>query len=154
MYRKQRAPLSAFLSRFGTGGALPHNAGRRRLPKMRAQTRLPPVQRAVSVYLLPPTDPVTDGTVPHHSHVSLRKWFLTVYLISQDKCGIPAIQLSNQLRVTYKTAWSMLRCIRSAVGQQDAAHILSGIMGLNNAYWGGSKASGKRGLDTEMQRFS
>ena len=51
---------------------------------------------------------VTAGTVLHHSHVSLSKWFLAFYFVSQDKRGISAVQLSGQIGVTYKTAWSML----------------------------------------------
>lgn len=31
---------------------------------------------------------VTAGTVLHHNHVSLSKWFLAFYLVSQDKRGI------------------------------------------------------------------
>jgi len=47
---------------------------------------------------------VTAGTVLHHSHVSLSKWFLAFYFVSQDKRGISAVQLSGQIGVTYKTA--------------------------------------------------
>ena len=95
---------------------------------------------------------VTVGTVLHHSHVSLSKWFLAFYFVSQDKRGISAVQLSGQIGVTYKTAWSMLRRIRSAMGQRDAAHMLSGVVEFDDAYFGGPKAGGKRGRGTEKAK--
>ena len=45
---------------------------------------------------------VTVGTVMHRSHLPLVKWFLAFYLMTQDKRGISAVQLSRQLDVTYK----------------------------------------------------
>ena len=59
--------------------------------------------------------------------------------------AMSAVLLSGQIGVTYKTAWSMLRRIRSAMGQRDAAHILSGVVELDDAYFGGPKVGGKRG---------
>lgn len=158
MSRKQRMPLSEFLSRFGTeehcrdylaaqrwpeGFVCPkcgHKHGCRLSNGLYQCTRC---HRQTSV---------TAGTVLHHSHVSLSKWFLAFYLVSQDKRGISAVQMSNQLGVTYKTAWSMLRRIRSAMGQRDAAHILSGVVELDDAYFGGLKAGGKRGRGTEKAK--
>ena len=95
---------------------------------------------------------VTAGTVLHHSHVSLSKWFLAFYFVSQDKRGLSAVQLSGQIGVTYKSAWSMLRRIRSAMGQRDAAHLLSGVVEFDDAYFGGPTAGGKRGRGTEKAK--
>ena len=52
---------------------------------------------------------VTAGTFLHRSRVSLRKWFLALYLVTQDKRGISATQLAFSIGVNYKTAWRMLR---------------------------------------------
>lgn len=54
--------------------------------------------------------------------------------------------------MTYKTAWSMLRRIRSAMGQRDAAHLLSGVVEFDDAYFGGPTAGGKRGRGTEKTK--
>lgn len=62
MSRKQKMPMREFLYRFGKGGELPGLSGRTALagwlclPEMRAQTRLPPVQRSVPMYPPPPSD--------------------------------------------------------------------------------------------------
>ena len=95
---------------------------------------------------------VTADTVLHRSHVSLRKWFFAFYLVFQDKRGISAVQLSAQIGVTYKTAWSMLRRIRSAMGQRDKKHILTGVAEFDDAYFGGPTAGGKRGRGTEKAK--
>lgn len=96
---------------------------------------------------------VTAGTVMHHSHVRLTKWFLAIYFVSQDKRGISATQLADLIGVTYKTAWGMLRRLRSAMGQRDFTHMLSGIVEFDDAYFGGPKAGGKRGRGTEKAKI-
>jgi len=92
---------------------------------------------------------VTAGTVLHGSHVRLTKWFLTFYLVCQDKRGISAMQLSSQIGVTYKTAWYMLKRIRAAMGQRDKAHQLKGVIEFDDAYFGGPTIGKKRGRGTE-----
>ena len=46
----------------------------------------------------------------------------------------------------------MLRRIRSAMGQRDATHILSGVVEFDDAYFGGPKAGSKRGRGTEKAK--
>ena len=158
MSRKQEMPLSEFLNRFGTeescrdylaaqrwpdGFVCPkcgHKHGCRLFNGLYQCTHC---HRQTSV---------TAGTVLHHSHVSLSKWFLAFYFVVQDKRGLSTVQLSNQIGVTYKTARSMLRHIRSAMGQQDAAHLLSGVVEFDDAYFGGPTAGGKRGRGSEKAK--
>ena len=60
---------------------------------------------------------VTEGTVLHTTHMPLTQWFLAFYfIICQDNRGISAVQLVVMIRTTYKTAWFMLRHIRTAMG--------------------------------------
>lgn len=95
---------------------------------------------------------VTAGTVMHHSHIRLTKWFLAIYFVAQDKRGISATRLADLIGVTYKTAWGMLRRLRSAMGQRDRTHMLSGVVEFDDAYFGGPKAGGKRGRGTEKAK--
>ena len=46
----------------------------------------------------------------------------------------------------------MLHRIRSAMGQRDAAHILSGVVELDDVYFGGPTAGGKRGRGTNKAK--
>ena len=60
----------------------------------------------------------------HRSHLKLTKWFLGLYLVTQDKRGISATQLAISLGINYKAAWRMLTKIRAAMGQRDEQHLL------------------------------
>lgn len=53
------------------------------------------------------------------------------------------MQLAAMLGTTYKTARSMLRRIRIAMGQQDETHRLCGIIEFDDAYFG-SPTVGKK----------
>lgn len=46
----------------------------------------------------------TSGTIFHKSSTSLRTWFHAIFLMSQTRCGISAIQLMRETGVTYKAA--------------------------------------------------
>jgi transposase-like protein len=54
----------------------------------------------------------TAGTIFHKSSTPLTTWFHAIYLMSQTRCGISAMELMRQTGVTYKTAWRMLNQIR------------------------------------------
>lgn len=95
---------------------------------------------------------VTAGTFMHRSHVSLHKWFIAMYFVTQDKRGISALQLSFIIGVTYKTAWYMLKRIRTAMGQRDAQHLLEGVVEFDDTYFGGPTVGKKRGRGTEKAK--
>lgn len=95
---------------------------------------------------------VTAGTFMHRSHVSLKKWFLAFYFVTQDKRGVSATQLSFLIAVTYKTAWFMLRRIRKAMGQRDERYLLDGVVEFDDTYFGGPTVGKKRGRGTEKAK--
>lgn len=61
----------------------------------------------------------TAGTIFHKSSTDLSKWFWAVYLLSSTRCGISAVQLQGEIDVTYKTAWRMLKEIRTMLGYDE-----------------------------------
>jgi transposase-like protein len=79
---------------------------------------------------------VTAGTIFHDSHLPLRKWFIAIYLISESKKGVSALQLKRTLGVAYKTAWYLCHRIREAVKDADST-LLSGICEVDETYVGG-----------------
>lgn len=95
---------------------------------------------------------VTAGTVLHKTHMPLTQWFLAFYFVSQDKRGISAVRLAAMLGTTYKTAWSMLRRIRIAMGQRNETHQLCGVIEFDDAYFGGPTTGKKRGRGTEKAK--
>ena len=159
MSRKQRIPLGEFLNWFGTEERCRDYLAAQRwpdgfvCPKCGHKHGCRLSNGLYQCTYCHRQTSVTAGTVLHHSHVSLSKWFLAFYLVSQNKRGISVALLSGQIGVTYKTVWSMLRRIRSAMGQRDAAHILSGVVELVDACFGGPKVGSKRGRGTEKAKI-
>ena len=92
---------------------------------------------------------VTAGRVLHHTHLPLTVWFWAVYLVARDKRGISATQLSRELEIAYSSAWHLLHQLRKAMGQRDQDYVLSGIVELDDAYFGAPKPNGKRCRGTE-----
>ena len=91
---------------------------------------------------------VTAGTIFEHTKLPLTKWFAAIFLMSYDKGGISALRLSKLIGVTWRTASSMLRKLRMAMGDRDRAYCLSGVIELDDAYVGG-RQPGKRGRGAE-----
>jgi hypothetical protein len=58
----------------------------------------------------------TAGTIFHRSPTRLTTWFYTVCLMASTRCGISAKQIERETGVTYKTAWRMVKRIRSMLG--------------------------------------
>lgn len=95
---------------------------------------------------------LTAGTIMHRSHLSLLIWFWAIYLVSKDKRGYSATQLSKELDLPYNTAWFLLHRIRSAMTQRDENYQLSGIVELDDTYLGKPKKGGKRGRGTKKTK--
>jgi transposase-like protein len=95
---------------------------------------------------------VTVGTVMEKTRTDLMKWFLAIFIIAHDKRGVSATRLSEELEVTYKTAWLMLHKIRQAMRKRDANYTLAGIVELDDAFFGAPSEGGKRGRGTDKTK--
>ncbi len=101
----------------------------------------------------------TVGTIFENTKISLRQWFLAMYLISSHKKGVSSHQLSRDIKVTQKTAWYMLQKIRSLYAQSDE-EALSGIVECDEMYLGGAeknkhdskKTEGTQGRSTKTKK--
>lgn len=80
---------------------------------------------------------VTVGTMFEGSHISLRKWFIAMYIFSSHKKGISSHQLANDLGITQKSAWFMLGRIRLAFGVKDISKKIDGIVQTDETFVGG-----------------
>ncbi len=88
---------------------------------------------------------VTVGTIFHHTHLPLQKWFLAIMLMLNAKKGLSALQLSRDLRVNKNTAWRMNMQIRKAMNQVEHRNILQGIVEMDETYIGGKPRKGTKG---------
>lgn len=88
---------------------------------------------------------VTAGTLLHSTNLPLVKWFWAIYFVASDKGGISALRLSKHIGVSWPTARSMLKKIRTAMAHRDSLYrLLHEMIELDDTYVGGKKP-GKRG---------
>lgn len=87
---------------------------------------------------------VTAGTLLHRTRTPLVKWFWAAYLLSQDKRGISAMQLSRELDLHYATAWTMLHKLRWALSDKGGFP-LAGVVEVDETYYGGKGGHDSRG---------
>jgi transposase-like protein len=82
---------------------------------------------------------VTVGTIFHDSHLSLTKWFIVTYLMTESKKGISASQVYRMLgKKSYKTAWYLCHRIRAAMKEANPEP-LDGVVEMDETYVGGKK---------------
>lgn len=76
----------------------------------------------------------TSGTIFHKSSTPLTTWFQAIFEFSSAKSGLSASELERHIGVTYKTAWRMLKVIRTALPQKEEA--LKGNVEIDEAFFG------------------
>jgi transposase-like protein len=92
---------------------------------------------------------VTAGTLFGSTKLPLTKWFLAIFLVSQAKTGLSALELKRHIGVSYPTAWLMHHKLMTAMTAREAQHRLSGTVQVDDAYLGGERAGGKPGRGSE-----
>lgn len=80
---------------------------------------------------------ITSGTIFHRTRMPLVFWFKAIYHMAQDKGGISALKLSNQLGVRYATISVMLTKLRRAMSERDSHLVLAGHIEVDEAFFGG-----------------
>ena len=88
------------------------------------------------------------GTIFDNTKISLRKWFMAMYLISCHKKGISSVQLAIDIKVSQKTAWNMLQKIRILFKQDDSV-ALEGEVECDEMYLGGRETNKHNNQKTE-----
>ncbi len=87
---------------------------------------------------------LTAGSIFHGTKLPLRTWFLAIYLLTQRKKSISALQLSREIGVNYNTAWRLKHKLMQVMMERERGKKLAGRIELDDAYLGGEQA-GKRG---------
>lgn len=91
---------------------------------------------------------VKADTLFHATKIPLVKWFWAIYLMASDKGGISSLRLSKHIGVSWISARSMLKKIRTAMAHRDSIYRLDKLIEFDDTYVGG-KRSGKRGRGAE-----
>lgn len=78
------------------------------------------------------------GTIFAETRLSLRKWFMAIFILTNHSKGISSVQLGKDLGITQKTAWFLNHRIRHAF-----KHLfndkLDGIVEVDETYIGGKE---------------
>ncbi|GFP20622.1 hypothetical protein HKBW3S03_02125, partial [Candidatus Hakubella thermalkaliphila] len=77
---------------------------------------------------------------------------MAIYLTAHDKRGISAKKLGQDIEVSYPTAWLRLHKIRKAMGNRDAYYLLTGMVELDDVFFGGPTEGRKRGRGTDKTK--
>lgn len=91
---------------------------------------------------------VKKGTLFDNSKISLRKWFVAIYLVTSHKKGISSVQLAKDVGVTQKTSWFMLQRIRTCFGIKNEKQ-MSGTVEADETFVGGKNKN--RHADKKVQ---
>jgi len=91
----------------------------------------------------------TSGTVMHRTRTPLKKWFWAIFLMGHDKRGVSAEMLQRELKLSRYCATLMEHKIRHAMGARDENYQLSGLVELDESFFGAPTEGGKRGRGTD-----
>ena len=84
------------------------------------------------------------GTVFENTKYPLPIWFQVIYLLSQSKKGISALQIHRMIGSgSYRTAWSMCHRIRAAL-QPAVRSPLRGLVEVDETYVGGKEGKKRK----------
>lgn len=80
---------------------------------------------------------VTSDTIFANRKLPIRDYLLAIAIFVNAHKGIPALQLSRDLDVQYKTAFVMAHKIRESLGYDIQQRVLKGKVEVDGAYFGG-----------------
>jgi len=88
---------------------------------------------------------VITRTVFENTNYPLRTWFEVIYLMTQSKKGMSALQIHRQIGSgDYRTAWYMCHRIRAAMQDSDIKKMLGGngdVVEVDETYMGGKEGN-------------
>jgi len=85
-----------------------------------------------------------SGTIFQGSNLPLTVWFQAMFLISQSKNNISALELMRQIGVSYPSAWRIKHKLMQVMTEREENRQLSGHVVIDDAYLGG-ELRGKAG---------
>lgn len=92
---------------------------------------------------------LTAGTIFASTKLPLTTWFQAIYLITQDKKGVSAMELHRHLGISYNAAWRLKHKLMQVMLERDQDKPLSGFIEIDDAYLGGERSGGKVGRGAE-----
>ena len=88
-------------------------------------------------------------TLLDSTKLPLSKWFLGMYLLTQTKTNLAALELMRHLGVAYNSAWRMKHKLMQLMAEREADTKLTGLVQVDDAYLGGERNGGRAGRGSE-----
>jgi len=92
---------------------------------------------------------LTEGTIFHSTKLPLTIWFQAMYLLTQNKNNVSALELRRLVGISYPAAWRMKHKLMQVMCERESATRLSGRVEVDDAYLGGEYPGGKAGRGSE-----
>lgn len=92
---------------------------------------------------------LTAGTIFHSTKLPLRVWFQAMFVLTQAKNNVAALELKRILGVSYPTAWLIKHKLMEVMSERESTRKLDGLVQVDDAYLGGKHPGGKRGRGSE-----
>jgi len=91
---------------------------------------------------------VTAGTIFADTKLPLRLWFQALYLLTQSKNNVSALELMRHVGVGYRAAWRLKHKLMAVMATREERRVLTGRVEIDDAYLGG-ELPGTRGRGSE-----
>lgn len=97
-----------------------------------------------------------SGTLLQASNLPYHYWIYAIYLMTNTKKGISALEMQRQLgHKRYEPIWAMMHKIRAAMGNRDDRYTMEGLTELDDGFIKANRNDGKkstkRGRGTEQK---
>ena len=92
---------------------------------------------------------LTSGTIFQGSRLPLFTWFYAMYLLTQSKNNVSALELTRTLGICYRSAWRLKHKIIQVMTEREDTRKLSGRVEVDDAYLGGERRGGTVGRGSE-----
>ncbi len=129
----QQCEAALEASRWPQGFVCPHCQDTRHSTYVRSGRRL------FQCYRCRRQTSLTAGTIFDSSKLPLTVWFLALYLLTQSKTNVAALELSRHLGVSYNTAWLIKHKLLQVMQERESNRELQGRVEIDDAYLGGER---------------
>jgi transposase-like protein len=92
---------------------------------------------------------LTSGTIFQGTRLPLSTWFFAMYLITQSKNNVSALELTRILGICYRSAWRLKHKLIQVMYERENSRVLEDRVEIDDAYLGGERRGGKTGRGSE-----
>ena len=92
---------------------------------------------------------LTSATIFQGTKLPLNTWFYAMYVITQSKNNVSALELTRILGICYRSAWRLKQKIIQVMYEREEKRVLEDRVEVDDSYLGGERRGGKAGRGSE-----